>query len=220
LAQDPGIAAIVVAAGVPVGAAMLLGRSLDAAKRPAIVWFVICGAATAYLAWMLEEFAAPALIGSSLTNLPPIELAFIFVAPIEEIAKFALIQHQVSSNPILGGRSAAMIGLAIGAGFAALENALYVVDAGSDWATVALSRMLTAIPFHMANGLIAGLLIWRASRSGSALGLLGALAIVVLLHGAYDAPLFLGEIHAAKFAFVLGLTVAIAIGSYKRLPSA
>ena len=93
-------------------------------------------------------------------------------------------------------------------------------SAGAQWPDLALTRLLTATPFHMANGAIAGILVWKGVREDRPLVVLGALALAILLHGAYDAPLFVGGAQMAKFAFALGLTLSIAIGSYRKLPAA
>jgi RsiW-degrading membrane proteinase PrsW (M82 family) len=203
----------------PVLAALALGLSLPRERRPSILWFAICGAATDYVALLVERFGVPSWAQTAPTSAAAaFKLSFLVVAPIEEICKVGIIRHEVSSKREIGVRGAAMIGLAIGSGFAALENYLYMTDAGTASGTMALARLFTATPFHMANGVLGGILIWRAARSGRPLAMLGALLIIILLHGAYDAPLFAGGALAAKFAFVLGLTVSIAIGLYRKLP--
>lgn len=184
------------------------------------MWFAICGAATGYVALMAEKFGVPSLTEAAPNSAAAaLKLSFLVVAPIEEICKVGIIQHEVSSKPALAARSVAMIGLAIGSGFAALENYLYMTHANSALESTAIARLLTATPFHMANGVLGGILIWQATRSGKPIALLGAVLAIILLHGAYDAPLFVGGALAAKFAFVLGLTVAIAVGMYRKLPA-
>jgi RsiW-degrading membrane proteinase PrsW (M82 family) len=209
------------ATAAPVLAALLLARHLPAGQRPSILWFAICGAATGYMALLVEKFGVPSLAQAApASTAAAFKLSFLVVAPIEEVCKLGIVQHEVSAKRDLAVRSAAMIGLATGAGFAALENYIYVAHAEAGLEGTVIARLLTATPFHMANGVLGGILIWQASRSGKPFALLGALLVIVLLHGAYDAPLFAGGALAAKFAFVLGLTVAIAAGLYRKLPAA
>ena len=80
-------------------------------------------------------------------------------------------------------------------GFALLENVLYISAAGENWARLAVSRALTAVPFHVLLGLCGGYAIARAEAVGW--GLAGAVRIAAawialsILHGAYDLPQFL-----------------------------
>jgi protease PrsW len=93
-------------------------------------------------------------------------------------------------------------GTAVGLGFAALENVLYVAGGGAGWEGIAMTRGVLSVPFHGALGAIAGAYIAMA-RFGGALGArshspgrrtrLLALAwlIPVVLHSAFDSLLFL-----------------------------
>jgi hypothetical protein len=145
------------AVAAPILVTILIGRALPKERRPPVLWLCAAGAATAYLAFLLEGFAVPALLGTSAHYLSPLELAFGLVGPIEEIVKIPVLQSQLTSHQNFSGRSAAIMGTAIGSGFAALENAMYFYSAGPQWADLALTRLLTAAPFHMANGAIAGI---------------------------------------------------------------
>jgi RsiW-degrading membrane proteinase PrsW (M82 family) len=91
-------------------------------------------------------------------------------------------------------------GTAVGLGFAAVENLLYVAGA-ADWANVAILRAILSVPGHGANGAIAGAYIARA-RFGGALGgskgghwrrrrlLWSAWLVPIVLHSLYDGSLF------------------------------
>src|SRR5262245_48984000 len=96
----PGFAFAVAA---PVLAMILIARQLPKERRPPVFWLAAAGAAAAYLALLLERNAAPALLGASPDNLPPLELAFGLVAPIEEIVKTPVLQNQVTSHQNFGG---------------------------------------------------------------------------------------------------------------------
>jgi len=90
-------------------------------------------------------------------------------------------------------------GAAVGLGFAALENVLHLVRAGTFWEIIAIVRGVLSVPFHGALGAIAGAYIARA-RFGGALNVhsrwrrprlfLLAWLIPVALHSLFDASLF------------------------------
>jgi hypothetical protein len=92
-------------------------------------------------------------------------------------------------------------GAAVGLGFAALENILYVAGGGEHWQSIAVVRGVLSVPFHGAVGVIAGAYIARA-RFGHALGAHGhspghrrrmfilAYAVPMVLHALFDGALF------------------------------
>ena len=74
-------------------------------------------------------------------------------------------------------------------GFATIENVLYVSQGGLE---TALMRAVTAVPAHACFGAIMGYMYAQARYGRTRfLGLTRALLVPVLLHGLYDAPLFL-----------------------------
>src|SRR5690242_11228325 len=87
------------AVAAPILLTILIARPLPKERRPPMLWLCASGAATAYLALLLEGFAAPALLGTSPGYLPPVELAFGLVAPIEEIVKIPVLHSQITSKP-------------------------------------------------------------------------------------------------------------------------
>jgi RsiW-degrading membrane proteinase PrsW (M82 family) len=121
--------------------------------------------------------------------------AFILAAIPEELLKLLVVRgysarRQSFDEPMDGivyGATAAL-------GFAALENALYVMDGG--WMT-ALVRAVTAVPMHAAAGAILGYGVARGrfSSSGRA-AVLTAWGAAVLVHGLYD----FGLLGTAKLA--------------------
>ena len=118
--------------------------------------------------------------------------ALAFAAVPEETGKllilvFFVMRHEDFSRPV----QAIALAAAISLGFAAIENVLYVVQA-SDWAATALARSLTALPMHAAAGLVMGhfaFLTVSAKRHRYRYGIL-MLAVPVVLHAAYDFPVF------------------------------
>jgi len=209
-----GFVFIFLGAAIPVVIAISLSSKLPLALRPPVWWLAVSGGATAYLALLVERFTLP-LVGQPFTASGAALIAFGLVAPIEETAKYALIQQQIAKR-MASPRSLAIVGIAVGSGFAAVENAVYLFNSSNGWSEILVARLLSATPFHLANGAIAGLLAFRASRTGRPISIVAALLTIVALHGAYDAPLFAGGGMSAKYAFVLGLTIAVAVGSYQR----
>ena len=132
----------------------------------------------------------------------PFTIAFVFAGLPEEAAKmigvyFLLRPYYLNRNShdlVLAAASLAL-------GFALLENMLYISAAGENWGRLALTRALTAVPFHMFLGLSGGYAIARADLSASRLGrwprILAAWAGLGILHAAYDLSLFLLKGEAA-----------------------
>ncbi len=119
--------------------------------------------------------------------------AFVLAAIPEEAAKFAVVywyarRHSEFDEPMDG----LVYGVAASLGFATLENILYVANGGLG---VALLRALTSVPGHATFGAIMGYFVGQAhfepGRSRRFLFL--ALAVPVLLHGVYDAPLMIAQ---------------------------
>jgi RsiW-degrading membrane proteinase PrsW (M82 family) len=92
-------------------------------------------------------------------------------------------------------------GTAVGLGFAALENLLYLVGFRASWQSVAVARGILSVPLHGALGAIAGAYI-ASARFGGALGahkgrrwprarlFFLAWLVPVVLHAVYDASAF------------------------------
>src|SRR5262245_40058207 len=203
----------------PIALTMALAQAANVAPRSWMLRLSIYGAATAYLALLLERALLPLLPYAHDASRLALELSFGLIAPVEELARFAILQHECTSREGVSARAMAFAGMALGSGFAALENVFYLIGAGTGWRNVALARLVTATPFHLANGVVGGILVWSATRRSSPARLLLALAAVILLHGAYDAPLIMGGADSAKFAFVLGLTIAVAFRLYRSPPA-
>lgn len=78
---------------------------------------------------------------------------------------------------------------AVGLGFAAVENLMYVVSAGAGWFTVSFTRALFAVPGHFAFAIVMGYYYSLAHFGGSRTPVWDKLRIwllPVLLHGSYD----------------------------------
>ncbi|MEM9684722.1 MAG: PrsW family glutamic-type intramembrane protease [Pseudomonadota bacterium] len=83
-----------------------------------------------------------------------------------------------------------VLAIAVSCGFAALENIFYVLLSG-DWGSVAILRSVSAVPGHAFVGALMGYCIARAVAGPDGwIWWLPALALPILLHGAYNTPLF------------------------------
>ena len=118
-------------------------------------------------------------------------------------------------------------GTAVGLGFAAVENLLFLVGVGMNWEAVAIKRAILSVPFHGALGAIAGALIAMA-RFGGALGahrsdhshrsrlFAFAFLVPITLHTLSDAPVLWMEKASADtanttegFVKIWALTISI-----------
>ncbi len=150
--------------------------------------------------WLIAGTSSPLLYG--------LAAAFLQAAIPEELFKLVVLwvvaRRAAFDEPIDG----VVYGVAASMGFATLENILYVSSGGL---VVALTRAVTAVPSHAFLGAIMGYYVGRARfdprRRGVSWGL--ALAIPILLHGAYDWPLLaasrVGQAEAASQPLILGL---------------
>ena len=193
-------AAIVASAIAP--ALLLLWLVVVADSRPEpprVVWTaVILGALSAIPTGLLELW----LQQIPITHNPwfAVDLStLLFVGIPEETAKISVIaavalRARDFDEPMDG----VVYGAAVGLGFAAVENLLYLVGAGTNWETLAIIRGILSVPFHGALGAIAGAYIARA-RFGGALRpfsrwrrprlFFSAWLIPVVLHSLFDASL-------------------------------
>lgn len=128
------------------------------------------------LAGPLAAQVAPGLARAALE-------AFLGAAIPEEVAKLVLLTLVVLREPdARPARDAPLAGAWLGLGFGVLESLFFAVGR-AEMLEVAAARAVTAVPFHVALGLIMGGLI-AASRGGRVPW--AALAIPTLLHGAYN----------------------------------
>ena len=204
-------------------------------EPPRIVWISVglgllsCIPAALLELWLQRHFP---ITGNS--SLVPFETALFFAGIPEESIKVSIIaaialRARDFDEPMDG----VVYGTAVGLGFAALENVLYVAS-NTDWASVAIMRGVLSVPGHGAFGAIAGAYIARA-RFGGALGahrtsrwrrprlFLLAWLIPVILHTLFDGSLFsLGKLTpetadtaegAAWFWLMLLMALAVGFGA-------
>ncbi len=119
--------------------------------------------------------------------------SFLVAGLCEETFKFLVLdrycgQKSAFDEPMDG----VVYGAVASLGFATIENVLYVAQGGL---STALMRAVTAVPAHACFGAIMGYLYSQARYNGTrGSGYFKALMIPVLIHGLYDAPLFLLQV--------------------------
>jgi RsiW-degrading membrane proteinase PrsW (M82 family) len=136
-------------------------------------------------------------------------IAFPIVGGIEELSKFAVLYFFCRKwNDFDEPMDGLVYGVCVSLGFAAIENWSYVYQSGLE---TALWRAVSAVPFHAMAGVIMGYYFGLAHfvPNKRRYYYILALAIPILLHGAYDYPLILQELLVAEGQYLgwLGITV-------------
>jgi RsiW-degrading membrane proteinase PrsW (M82 family) len=176
-----------------------------------LIWLTFglgfCAAAPAALIGELLFFPLADLAPNAWTS--AFIISFPIVGGIEELSKFAVLYFVCRKwNDFDEPMDGLVYGVCASLGFAAIENWSYVYQSGLE---TALWRAVSAVPFHAMAGVIMGYYFGLAHfvpnkrRYYYAL----ALAVPILLHGAYDYPLILQELLVAEGQYIgwLGVTV-------------
>jgi RsiW-degrading membrane proteinase PrsW (M82 family) len=176
-----------------------------------LIWLTFglgfCAAAPAALIGELVFFPLADLAPNAWTS--AFIISFPIVGGIEELSKFAVLYFVCRKwNDFDEPMDGLVYGACVSLGFAAIENWSYVYQSGLE---TALWRAVSAVPFHAMAGVIMGYYFGLAHfvpnkrRYYYTL----ALAIPIILHGAYDYPLILQELLAADGQSIgwLGITV-------------
>ena len=111
-----------------------------------------------------------------------------------------------------------MYGTTVGLGFAAFENVMYVISAGANWADVAFTRALFAVPGHFAFAVTLGYYYSQYHFRGKDRE--GAMVKIwlfpVLLHGTYDSLCFFSELNEALSFLITLVLIAFCFWLFKR----
>lgn len=141
------------------------------------------------------------------TDIDQLIYAFLAVALSEEGAKFFYLRlyayRQKDFDEPFDGITYAVI---ISMGFATVENLLYVYDGGG--LSTGIHRMFTAVPGHASFAVVMGYYVGLAKFSHRKHLQWVGLGLAVLLHGIYDACLFLHHYPI----MVIGALVTVLIG--------
>ena len=131
--------------------------------------------------------------------------AFIYVALIEEFAKYVIVRFLAKPNKEFNEKFDGIVyAVMVSMGFACLENILYVFEYG---VKVGFLRAFTAVPAHATFGVLMGYFMGQAKFSENRVqkNIIGLL-IATFFHGAYDFFLFLEfipNIHIAAIGILL-----------------
>ena len=181
-----------------------------AAIAPAIVLAVIMirkDTRPEPLGWLLAAVGLGILVGPAVlllshlgwpdfetdTFLGAVLASFINAAFPEEVLKLAalsiLVKRCKHFDEMFDG---IVYAVCIGMGFAGVENILYLLGAEDEWMTVGISRALLAVPMHYFFAIIMGTFFslgWFDEKNRKAY-MTAALALPILVHGAYDTLCF------------------------------
>jgi RsiW-degrading membrane proteinase PrsW (M82 family) len=170
---------------------------------PKLVWsaFLLGAASISLLRFAREPFAAMLTV----TDNPWLSLAlrslFGVAAPEELVKILVIVAISSRRRPFADPMDTVVYGAAVGLGFAAYENIVYLAAYPDMWRSLAVLRSILTVPFHGALGIIAGAYI-AIARSGTALGAhrrdkdwarIRTWGLIVLapigLHASFDFPL-------------------------------
>ncbi len=178
-----------------------------------ILWAVVAGVVSAYLALVAEEalFIAPWTI----TSLGALAFFTLFAVGLaEEGAKYIVMRGMLwRLKPFSEPYDGVLLAAAVGLGFGAAENIKYVLNLGFE---TALIRAVTAVPLHGMLGVILGAYLGRAKALELADGktrwglMFGGLAWAIIGHGIYNFLAFQSNPLAEALLWVcLGVTAVI-----------
>ena len=123
--------------------------------------------------------------------------AFMSAAIPEELSKLLLLWIFLRKNPYFDERMDGIVyAVCVSLGFAGLENILYVVM-NQEWASVALSRAIFAVPGHFCFGVVMGYFYSLAKFEPQHRTRYSALALIapIVAHGIYDSLLFIMQVY-------------------------
>ena len=129
--------------------------------------------------------------------------AFIAIAWVEEGLKFGVLRmaahRKFQSMSIIDG---AFCGALAAMGFSFMENIVYLLGS-SAIVQVSLIRTLSAVPLHLAAGIIIGISMSRAAANRGGNSGLGGLLTAIAIHGFYDWTLMSNDLPNILIAPIL-----------------
>lgn len=127
------------------------------------------------------------------TIIGSISRAFFAAAIPEEIAKFLMLLLVLRNNTYFDEKMDGIVyAVCVSLGFAAFENVMYLFSNMDDFLSVGLTRALFAVPGHFCDGVLMGYYYSKVRFCSSATtkDQIMVLAAPIILHGLYDAILF------------------------------
>ena len=161
---------------------------------------------------LLQEFVP--MLDQSVSLLGSFYNAFFVAAIPEELAKLLMLYLMLRKNPYFDERMDGIVyAVAVGMGFAGLENVLYLYDNMDNLAGVGIIRALFAVPGHFCYAVFMGYYYSLAHFDGKnnrSLNLFLMLAVPIVLHGCYDL-LLMSFPHLHPFFILLGFAAFLGL---------
>jgi len=188
-----------------------IAKTRSSWKSEAIWTAFVFGALCTIAVGAFELIVQAAISRAHLSAIADAAVTAVIMAAIpEESAKFLVLVGLAEKHVDVRRRQDyIMQALAVSLGFAALENAFFVIAAG-DWKVIAAARAITAVPAHGICGLVMGALLVAARLSRKKITAALALIVPVILHAAYDFPLLAIDKNVAR-EFFAGIWLLILI---------
>lgn len=126
-----------------------------------------------------------------------LQCAFLGAAVPEETAKLIMLWLLLRRNPYFDERIDGIVyAVMVGMGFAAAENVLYLFSNYDSWMTIGITRAIFSVPGHFCFAVAMGYFYALAVfTDASGWTRLCVWLIPVLLHGIFDALLFVQQTH-------------------------
>lgn len=184
-----------------------------------LMWKLFGSGALAALLASVVEYIGTNVFNATTTlkgNEYYLVFALLVIGLIEEGMKFIFLKKNTWNDPNFETRFDGIIyAVAVGLGFAVLENINYVFSYGLSTATL---RAFTAIPGHLSFGVIMGYFYGRAryfKDTGrgtlSFLSQIAALGCAIILHGLYDAMSMINTTKSNLIFFVILIVIYLII---------
>jgi RsiW-degrading membrane proteinase PrsW (M82 family) len=122
--------------------------------------------------------------------------AMLLAGVFEEVAKWLILRWFANRTPEFDEPMDGIVyGVAIGLGFAVVEDAIYVMRSTDAWFEMLTLRGFTAMPVHVGLGAITGYYVGTATFPRlDARAFNRAWRLAAVLHGLYDLPLLMGSL--------------------------
>ncbi len=197
--------------GIIAPAALILGlRLLFRVPADRLALPMIAGGIASALLAILPEVAlmgrAVAVATRYWDDMRAAEIAEAAVtATIEEMLKVGVVYWLLARSTDLTWRRFAILAAWTGAGFAGIENLIYIFSQGGD---VMIVRSFTASPMHVLNAIIAARLLWLGAQEKARDMTIAAFCLSIFLHASYNYLIRLSEIVGWMFLIALA-TIAV-----------
>lgn len=134
-----------------------------------------------------------------------VRCAFLGAAVPEETAKLVMLWLLLRRNPYFDERIDGIVYAAtIGLGFAAAENVMYLFNNYESWVSVGITRAIFSVPGHFFFAVAMGYFYSLAYFTKSSFFVKACVwAVPVLLHGTFDAILFVSQVAPGAQAVLL-----------------